>query len=164
MKKTLTTYEVAGVLMGDKNAGWSRDGAYALAEYLEQYEEDTGEELELDIVAIRCDYSEYSSALEAANDYGFENVFSRQIEAIANEHDCIIAFSTSGKSPNVIKGLDVATKKAKNIYLITGLDYVHDSMSLWKYIALPSHKTTIVQEMHLWLIHALSEYCESQLI
>lgn len=106
-----------------------------------------------------------SSNLTAiGNDYGFEKVFSRQIEAIANEHDCIIAFSTSGKSPNVIKGLEIATKKTKNIYLVTGLNYIHDSINSWKYIAMPSNKTTVVQEMHLWLIHALSEYCESQLI
>ena len=69
MKKTLNTWEIADALFLDKNAGWSYEGANALAEYLEQYEEDTGEELELDVVAIRCDYSEYASATEAAENY-----------------------------------------------------------------------------------------------
>lgn len=72
MKKTLTTYEIAHELMQDENAAWTRAGAFALAEHLEQCEEDTGEELELDIVAIRCDFDEYSSLEDWANDYGLE--------------------------------------------------------------------------------------------
>jgi hypothetical protein len=72
MKTTLSTSQAAELLKSDTNANWSRSGAYALVEYLEQLEEDTGEELELDVVAIRCDYSEHESALEAALEYGFE--------------------------------------------------------------------------------------------
>jgi hypothetical protein len=55
--------------MNDKNAGWSRAGAFALAEYLEDFEQNTGEELELDVVAIRCDFSEYSDLIEWADEY-----------------------------------------------------------------------------------------------
>ena len=69
MKMTLNTYEIAEKLLKDTCARWSRAGAFALAEYLEQYEEDTGEEMELDTCAIRCDFSEYSSLLEWAHDY-----------------------------------------------------------------------------------------------
>lgn len=72
MKETLTTYEVANRLFCDKDAGWSYEGAKALAEHLEQLEEDCGEEMEFDQVAIRCDYAEYPSALEAARDHGFD--------------------------------------------------------------------------------------------
>lgn len=66
---TLNTYEVADELLNDKNANWSRAGALALAEYLEEYEESTGEEIELDVCAIHCDFSEYESALAAAIEY-----------------------------------------------------------------------------------------------
>jgi hypothetical protein len=69
MKTTLTTSEAADILFNDKNANWSYAGARALAEYLEEYEESTGEELELDVCAIRCDFSEYSSLLDWAHDY-----------------------------------------------------------------------------------------------
>ena len=69
MKMTLKTSQAAGELMRDTNANWSRAGAYALAEYLEEYEESTGEELELDVCAIRCDFSEHSSLLDWAHDY-----------------------------------------------------------------------------------------------
>ena len=61
MKKTLNTYDIANELLQDKYASWTSVGAFALAEHLEQYEEDTGEEMELDVVAIRCDFSEYTS-------------------------------------------------------------------------------------------------------
>jgi hypothetical protein len=71
MKMTLNTYEIAEELLKDTNASWSRAGALALAEYLEEYEESTGEELELDVCAIRCDFYEYESALECAIDYGW---------------------------------------------------------------------------------------------
>jgi hypothetical protein len=61
MKTTLSTSDIARALKSDENAAWSWDGARALAEYLEQLEEDTGEEIELDVCAIRCDFSESAS-------------------------------------------------------------------------------------------------------
>jgi hypothetical protein len=69
MKETLTTSQVAHALLDDDNAGWTYEGAYALAEYLEQLEEDCGIEIEFDRVAIRCDFSEYESAREVAKEY-----------------------------------------------------------------------------------------------
>jgi hypothetical protein len=69
MKLTLTIDEIANQLLQDQYAGWSRAGAFALAEYLEEYEDSTGEELELDVVAIRCDFSEYSSLEDFAVEY-----------------------------------------------------------------------------------------------
>ena len=69
MKKTLTTYDIAHELLYDENAAWTRSGAFALAEHLEQYEEETGEEMEMDVVAIRCDFSEHSSLEDWAVDY-----------------------------------------------------------------------------------------------
>ena len=68
MKTTLNTYQIADALLNDENARWSRAGAYALAEYLEELEEST-EEMELDVVAIRCDWSEYESLQAWAADY-----------------------------------------------------------------------------------------------
>ena len=72
MKKTLSTSEAADLLVADTNAGWSYEGARALVEHIEQVEEDTGEAIEFDRVAIRCDFSEYESALKAAEEYGWE--------------------------------------------------------------------------------------------
>jgi hypothetical protein len=69
MKKTLNTCDIANALIADTYAAWSRAGACALAEYLEEYEESTAEGIELDVVAIRCDFSEYTSLQEWASDY-----------------------------------------------------------------------------------------------
>jgi len=69
MKETLTTGEVANRLWQDDNANWSYAGARALAEYLEDIEGDTGEEMEFDRVAIRCDFAEWESLQAWAVDY-----------------------------------------------------------------------------------------------
>lgn len=61
MKYTLSTYEAAERLFNDENANWSRAGAFALVEHLEEYEDSTGEEIEFCPVALRCDYSQYES-------------------------------------------------------------------------------------------------------
>ena len=66
---TLNKYQISDELRKDSNAGWSYAGANALAEYLD---ENAGEEAEFDCVAIRCDFSEYSSAQDAAEAYGWE--------------------------------------------------------------------------------------------
>jgi hypothetical protein len=71
MKMTLSTYQIADALKNDTCARWSYAGSLALAEYLEEYEEGTGEEMELDVCAIRCDFYEYESALECALEYGW---------------------------------------------------------------------------------------------
>ena len=69
MKTTLTTDDIAEALYKDEYGGWSRGGAFAMAEWLEEMEEGTGEEMELDVVAIRCDFSEYESLQDWAGSY-----------------------------------------------------------------------------------------------
>jgi hypothetical protein len=69
MKKTLTTSQAAQILVDDENANWTRAGAYALAEYLENLEEDTGEQIEFCRVSLRCDFSEYANLEDWAVDY-----------------------------------------------------------------------------------------------
>ena len=69
MIQTLNTSQVAHALLADEYANWSYEGANALAEMLEQYEEDTGEHIELDVVAIRCEYSEYPNVSECYDNY-----------------------------------------------------------------------------------------------
>jgi len=77
MKTTLNASDIARALKSDENANWTWNGARALAEYLEQLEEDTGEEMEMDVCAIRCDFSEYDSLEAWASDY-----FRNQADAV----------------------------------------------------------------------------------
>ena len=72
MKQTLSTYQIAGLLMADENAHWTHSAAYALAEYYQELEESTGEELEFDAVAIRCDWSYYESLSAIAEAYSID--------------------------------------------------------------------------------------------
>jgi hypothetical protein len=73
MKITLNTYQIADELKRDTNARWSYNGSLALAEYLEQYQADNGEEMELDLCSIRGEFSEYGSPLEAALEYDWRH-------------------------------------------------------------------------------------------
>ena len=68
MYKQLTTSQVVEALWSESSS-WSYAGATALAGYLEEIEEGAGEEMELDVVAIRCDWAEYSTAVAAIRDY-----------------------------------------------------------------------------------------------
>lgn len=77
MKTTLNTSDIARALKHDINAAWTWEGAKAIAEYLEEYEEYTGEEMELDVCAIRCDFGEYASLEAWASDY-----FRNQADAV----------------------------------------------------------------------------------
>jgi hypothetical protein len=77
---TLSTYDIADCLLRDSNACWTRAGAFALAEYLQEMEESTGEQIEFDAVAIRCDYSQWSSAVEAYNETSAEENLSEDDE------------------------------------------------------------------------------------
>ena len=75
MKTTLNTHDITNALLNDKHANWSYNGAKALAEYLEQYEEDCGIELEMDVVALRCEFTECSDVFEWGKSYFTNNQF-----------------------------------------------------------------------------------------
>lgn len=69
MKQTLTTRQAADILSRDENNSFTYDGALALVEYLETMESDLDSEIELDVVALRCDFSQWDSLREWAEDY-----------------------------------------------------------------------------------------------
>lgn len=87
MKKTLSTYEAAELLAADDNANWSRAGAFALVEHLEQIEDDTGEEIEFDAVAIRCDYSQFDDLETWAKEYFGTDYLLEACEAMSIDED-----------------------------------------------------------------------------
>lgn len=73
MKTTVSLYDFERAFSdAGRKDQFSYEGKKALFEYLESYEEDTGEEIELDVIALCCEYSEHDSALECANEYDFE--------------------------------------------------------------------------------------------
>ena len=74
MKNTLRTSEIVAALLSDDYAKWTHEAAQALAEYLEEYEQDCDIELELDVVALRCTYSEYDSLEDWITEYYSEDI------------------------------------------------------------------------------------------
>jgi len=86
MKLTIGTYDIADYLVADTYGAWTRSGSLAMAEWLEQMEEDSGIEMEFNACEIRCSYSEYASVMEAASEYGWEadaSEYAEQQEAAA---------------------------------------------------------------------------------
>jgi len=82
MKRTLTQNDMVNDLMNDSNANWTREGAEVMAEYLLQMEDDCGEEMEWDVVSVRCDYSEVQSAAAYARTMGLAPVEVTEAEAL----------------------------------------------------------------------------------
>lgn len=92
MKTKLNAYQVATELLKDEHANWSTYGALALAEYFEEYEESTGEELELDPIAIRCEFTEYENAIEAAAQYTSEFTTEAAALEYLEDHTNVITY------------------------------------------------------------------------
>jgi len=82
MKQSVNMYDFERAFKRFERDNFSYDGLKALFEYLEDYEEDTGEEVELDVIALCCDYMEYDSLKEYNDDYGTKY---SEIDAIQND-------------------------------------------------------------------------------
>jgi len=94
------------------------------------------------------------------NDYGFDHVFSRQIQALAHAGDVAIGISTSGTSPNVVSGLELCREKGVHTVAFTGctggkLKNVADHC-----ICVPSNETPRIQECHILIGHIISQLVE----
>ena len=98
-----------------------------------------------------------------ANDYGFEEIFTRQMHALASENDSLIVYSTSGKSKNIIKLVAEAKNKVKNIIALTGNHTEELSNYADVVISVKSSKTTRIQEIHAIAGHIMCECVEERL-
>ena len=98
------------------------------------------------------------------NDYGFENVFARQVEALGKEFDILLAISTSGNSPNILKAVEAAKKKDMIIIAMTGSDGGELANVCDHEIRIPwEDYADRIQEMHIVCIHTIISGVESQL-
>lgn len=97
------------------------------------------------------------------NDYGYEDVFARQVEALGVAGDVFIGISTSGKSPNVLKALKAARKKGLLCVGLTGRDGAPMAALCDHCLRVPSRETPRIQEVHSLLIHALCAAIEDAL-
>jgi len=103
-----------------------------------------------------------SSLTSIANDTSFDHVFSRQLEALAQEGDVVLAISTSGRSPNVIRALQTAGEKGMLRIGLTGEGGGEMGSLCDILLDVPSQDTPRVQEVHLFLLHLLCQEIEEK--
>lgn len=104
-----------------------------------------------------------SAVTAIANDYGFDQVFSRQIEAFARPGDVAIAISTSGNSPNVLQAVTTAKKLGVHTVALTGRSGGKLIHAVDDCVCVPSDDTPRIQECHILIGHILSELVEQEL-
>ncbi len=140
------------------NGGSAADCQHMAAEFVSRLSKDF-ERRALPAIALTTDTS-FLTAF--SNDCGFEGVFERQIEALGSAGDVLIGISTSGNSPNVIRGVEAARKKNMRTIALTGnggrLTAIPDVA-----IAVPSVNTQHIQEAHLAVEHIVCELVEFML-
>jgi D-sedoheptulose 7-phosphate isomerase len=133
------------------NGGSASDAQHIAAELTGRYKR---ERRGLPGIALTTD----TSALTAiANDYGYEKVFSRQVEALANEGDLLIGISTSGNSDNVIEALRRASELGCQTLGLSGNDGGKMNTVCDLNIIIPSDNTARIQEMHILIGHILCQ-------
>lgn len=91
------------------------------------------------------------------NDYGYADVFSRQLEGLARPGDVVAAFTTSGRSPNVVQALRTAKERGATTVLFAGGDGGPAVAHADHALLVPSTVTARIQELHTFLLHAVSE-------
>ena len=153
----IETFLKKGKILLAGNGGSAADCQHIAAEFIGRLNFDRDP---LPAIALTSNTSNLTCI---ANDYGFEEIFTRQMHALACENDSLIVYSTSGKSKNIIKLVAEAKNKVKNIIALTG----NHTEELSKYadviISVKSSKTTRIQEIHAIAGHIMCECVEERL-
>ena len=146
------TLEETGKVLACGNGGSAADAQHFAAELLNRFEI---ERRPLPALALNTDTSTLTSI---ANDYDFDRVFSKQVEALGTARDTLVAITTSGTSPNVVAALEVAKRLGMRCILLNGKDGRPAADALGPddvEIRVPSHSTARIQEIHGIVIHCL---------
>jgi D-sedoheptulose 7-phosphate isomerase len=136
------------------NGGSAADAQHLAGEFLGRYLRERGP---LPAVAL---VGNVSATTAIANDYGYDHVFSRQLQALAVPGDVAVAISTSGNSPSVIKAVICARKMGLHTIGLTGASGGRLHGLVNTLIAVPSEETPRIQECHILVGHALCDAVE----
>jgi D-sedoheptulose 7-phosphate isomerase len=139
------------------NGGSACDAMHIAGEFVGRFVDDRRA---LPAIALSAD-SGIISAI--ANDYSYDYVFARQVEALGQPGDMLIALSTSGQSPNVLKALTAAKSKGLRSALFTGEKGRGKPSDADITLIVPSLTTAHVQEAHITALHALARMIETHL-
>ena len=147
-----TAFSAGNKILSCGNGGSAADAQHFSAELVCRFER---ERPGLPAVALTTD----SSALTAiSNDYNYDEVFAKQVNALGQAGDVLLAISTSGNSANVVRAIEAAHAKGLTVVALTGRDGGHIASLLQNNdveIRVPSNSTARVQEVHLLTIHCL---------
>lgn len=139
------------------NGGSACDAMHIAGEFVGRFVEDRPA---LAAMALSADTGILTAI---ANDYDYSYVFARQVEALGHAGDVLIALSTSGKSPNVLRALAAAKEKGLKTALFTGEKGRASDAAAEMLLVVPSMITAHVQEAHMVALHALTALVEAQL-
>ena len=139
------------------NGGSAADAQHLTAELVGRF---ARERAPLPAVALTVNTS---SLTAIANDYRFDEVFARQILAIGSPPDVAVALSTSGRSPNVVRGLQAARSRGLVTVALTGQDGGELKENVDYCVCVPSTVTPRIQECHVLIGHILCEILEAEL-
>ena len=139
------------------NGGSAADAQHIAAELIGRF---VGERRSLPAIALTTD----TSALTAiGNDYGYEQVFSRQVEGLAEEGDVLIAISTSGNSTNILNAVQAAHERGSRVIGLSGKSGGDLHTAVDVSLVIPSDVTARIQEMHIVIGHLLCALIERHL-
>ncbi len=162
----LASQKIVNALLEDKkvlccgNGGSAGDAQHFSSEMLNRFER---ERPALPAIALTTDTSTLTSI---ANDYHFDDIFSKQIRALGQAGDILLAYTTSGNSGNIVKALTVAHEKEMYVIALTGKDGGTVATKLEEgdvEIRIPSLSTARIQEVHLLISHCLCDLIDFQL-
>ena len=139
------------------NGGSAADSQHMAAEFVGRF---VKERQSLPALALTVDTSLLTAV---GNDYGFDCVFSRQVEGLGQEGDVLIAISTSGNSANVVKAVKTAKEKGIFVIALTGENGGILAKESDLCLAVPSQVTARIQEMHIMIIHMICEIAEADI-
>ncbi len=144
-------------LLACGNGGSASDAEHFVAELVGRYRDDRRALPAITLVSA-------SATITAlANDYGYERVFARQVEALARPGDLLFAISTSGRSPNVVVAARAARSLGCVVVALTGAAEGPLAATADFLIAAPSTTTARIQEVHALCIHAICESLDARL-
>jgi D-sedoheptulose 7-phosphate isomerase len=144
-----------GKLLIAGNGGSAADAQHIAAELVGRYKR---ERAAMPAIALTTD----TSALTAiGNDYGFESIFARQVQALGRQDDVLMAISTSGRSPNILRALEAARDGKLTTIGLTGEKGMDPACLCDVTIVAPSSETALIQQLHIAAGHAICDYLES---
>lgn len=152
-----TTVKNGGKILICGNGGSAGDSQHFAAELVGRF---TKERIAYPAIALTTD----SSILTAvANDYSYDDIFSRQVSALARENDVVIGISTSGNSKNVVNAIKMAKERKCKTFSLLGNDGGQLKNECDVSIIVKNDKSYYIQEIHIAIIHLICKIVEEQL-